>query len=107
MTTPTHAEQPLIQLAKVLSNPVRLRMLQYLESATYAMCTSFTRMIDVPSAQASRHLKKMLECGLVLKSKIGKRWVYRLNQEKWHMIQALDRCNRQVSQSVEPLPDET
>lgn len=89
MIQPTTDHQPLIQVAKVLSNPTRLRMLQYLESFRYAMCTSFTRMIGVPQSQSSRHLKKMLECEIIQKEKIGCTTVYSLNQELWKAIQSL------------------
>jgi DNA-binding transcriptional ArsR family regulator len=89
MNEPTPEQQALIQLAKVLSNLTRLRMLQYLERSTYAMCTSFTRMCGVPQPQASHNLKKMLECGIVHKEKVGKTWVYSLNLEVWKVVQEL------------------
>lgn len=89
MTHSTTDQQALIQVAKVLSNPTRLRMLQYMESSKYAMCSSFTRMIGVPQDRSSRHLKKMLECGIVCKERVGKTWVYSLNQELWKAVQGL------------------
>jgi DNA-binding transcriptional ArsR family regulator len=89
MTTSSAAQQALIQVAKVLSNPVRLLMLEYLAKAKMAQCTSFTRMIGVPQPQTSRHLKKMLECGIVNKQFIGRAKIYLLNEEKWKVIEIL------------------
>lgn len=89
MMQPTTDQQALIQVVKVLSNPTRLRMLEYLESSKYAMCSSFTRMLGVPQPLASRHLKKMLECGLVHKERVGKTWVYSLNQNLWEAVRDL------------------
>jgi ArsR family transcriptional regulator, arsenate/arsenite/antimonite-responsive transcriptional repressor len=89
MTAPTSNQQALILMAKVLSNPTRLRMLEYLVKSKMAMCSSFTRMIGVPQPQASRHLKKMLEAGMVTKEQIGKAWIYQLDQEKWRVVESL------------------
>jgi ArsR family transcriptional regulator, arsenate/arsenite/antimonite-responsive transcriptional repressor len=89
MTAPTPNQQTVILIAKVLTNPTRLRMLEYLERSKMAMCSSFTRMIGLSQPQASRHLKKMLEAGIVTKERIGKTWIYQLDQEKWRVVESL------------------
>lgn len=79
----------LIQLAKVLSNPIRVSMLIYL-SKSMAMCSSFPRMLkNVSQPQASKNLKIFLQHGLATKQLIGKTWIYQLNQEKWDLIKPL------------------
>jgi len=89
MTALTREQEALIHLTKALSNPTRLSMLIYLSKAKMAMCGSFTRMMGVPQPQASRNLKMMTACGLVCKEKIGKTWIYTLNQVKWEAVQQL------------------
>jgi DNA-binding transcriptional ArsR family regulator len=90
MGTPTQDQSAaLIQMAKILSNSNRVRMLFYL-SQNRAMCSSFPRMLKgISQPQSSLNLKKFLEIGLVKKEFVGKTWVYELNQEKWKAIQNL------------------
>src|SRR5215218_7756226 len=89
-TPTTEQTTALIQLAKILSNPVRIKMLIYIYQARYVMCSSFPRMLEgVSQPQASMNLKKFLDAGLVTKQKVGNTWIYELNQEKWSAIQHL------------------
>ncbi len=65
---------------KVLSEPLRLHILQYLESGESSV-TAVTRAVDSTQPNVSKHLKMLQDEGLVAKRQDGNTVYYRIADE--------------------------
>ena len=91
----------LIDLFKVLSNPVRLRslnLLAYRYPDSLCVC-DFMELLDCSQTMISRHFKQFRDLGLVTAEQKDQ-WVhYRLNKDmpenRWPLLQS---CLQQASQ---------
>lgn len=65
---------------KVLSEPLRLHILQYLENGESSV-TSVTKAVDSTQPNVSKHLKMLQDEGLVAKRQDGNTVYYRIADE--------------------------
>lgn len=84
----TSNHQAVIQLAKALSNPLRVRMV-LLALKTITMPQSFERILGISQSQVSKHLKVLRQSGLFKMERVGSVSVYKIDQECGEAIQKL------------------
>lgn len=76
-----------LKFFKVLGNETRLRMVQYLLEHEYCAC-DFTSMAHKDQTTISRHLKVMVETGILKYEKNGRNMIYSIknNQVKKELL---------------------
>lgn len=88
MNTSSFIPPATLLLSRVLNNERRVSILKYLEAAGLATNGVIARVLALRASQVTKDLGILLNAGLVDKSKIGKRWVFKLS-EKWKKLQPL------------------
>lgn len=84
------AEQnELARLAKVLSHPARLAILEYIAYSKSCICGSLVDELGLAQATISQHLKELKNLGLIEGSIEGRTICYCINTEAWQAMQAL------------------
>jgi DNA-binding transcriptional ArsR family regulator len=84
----TSNHQAVIQVAKALSNPLRVRMV-FLASKTITMPQSFERILGISQPQVSKHLKILRDSGIFKMERVGSVSIYRIDLEHGEAIQKL------------------
>jgi DNA-binding transcriptional ArsR family regulator len=69
----------LVQAAKAIGHPARLRILAMLSGRTLCVC-QMTSVLEVASSTVSGHLNELRRSGLVIEDKQGKLVFYRLDE---------------------------
>ena len=68
----------LVQVAKAVGHPARLRILAMLQGRSLCVC-QMTSLLDLASSTVSGHLNELRHAGLVTEDKQGKMVFYRLD----------------------------
>jgi DNA-binding transcriptional ArsR family regulator len=68
-----------VQVAKAIGHPARLRILAMLNGRTLCVC-QMTSVLEVASSTVSGHLNELRRSGLVIEDKQGKLVFYRLDE---------------------------
>ena len=76
MKAPGPTVKQLVQVAKALGHPARLRILAMLEGRTLCVC-QMTSILELASSTVSGHLNELRRSGLVVEDKRGKLVYYR------------------------------
>jgi ArsR family transcriptional regulator len=76
-------EETLAVLAKALSHPVRIRILQLLQQEACCFTGELTTLIPMAQSTISQHLKALLEAGLIQGEINPPKVRYCINREKW------------------------
>jgi ArsR family transcriptional regulator, arsenate/arsenite/antimonite-responsive transcriptional repressor len=71
--------KPLVQVAKAIGHPARLRILAMLSGRTLCVC-QMTSVLELASSTVSGHLNELRRSGLVIEDKHGKLVFYRLDE---------------------------
>ncbi len=69
----------LVQVAKAIGHPARLRILAMLEGRTLCVC-QMTAMLELASSTVSGHLNDLRHSGLVIEEKQGKQVFYEIDE---------------------------
>ncbi len=79
----SNKEETLAKYAKALAHPVRIRILQFLESQ--ACCFTGELTVEIPLAQStiSQHLKELKDAGLIQGDLMPPRVKYCINKKAW------------------------
>ena len=72
--------KPLLEIAKAMSDPNRLRVLCVLRGRTLCAC-DITEMLGLAQATISRHMSILIQAGLVVGNKDGRWMHYRLPEK--------------------------
>jgi DNA-binding transcriptional ArsR family regulator len=75
-TAPGPTVKQLVQVAKALGHPARLRILAMLDGRTLCVC-QMTSILELASSTVSGHLNELRRSGLVVEDKQGKLVYYR------------------------------
>lgn len=70
----------ILQAFKVLSNPVRVQMLEFLLEKREANCNDFVQQIGMAQSTVSEHLFEMKKCELFHRIQKGKQSIYTINE---------------------------
>ncbi|KZK73671.1 MAG: transcriptional regulator [Pelodictyon luteolum] len=79
----SRGEETLAVLAKALSHPVRIRILQLLQQEACCFTGELTTLIPMAQSTISQHLKALLEAGLIQGEINPPKVRYCINREKW------------------------
>lgn len=85
-TTPQNS---LALVAKVLSHPARVAILQYISRQENCICNDLVDEIGLSQPTISQHLNEIKKIGLLKGNFKGKNLCYCIDQEKWEELQQL------------------
>ncbi len=74
---------------KVLANPARIAILQYISGQKACICNDIVDEIGLAQPTISQHLKELKSIDLIKGAIDGKKICYCINLEKWKEIQDL------------------
>jgi DNA-binding transcriptional ArsR family regulator len=80
-------QNTLATIFKVLANPARVAILQYLSSRKGCICNDIVEEIGLAQPTVSQHLKELKQIGLIQGEIEGKKICYCINQDKWRELQ--------------------
>ncbi|MEP2278064.1 metalloregulator ArsR/SmtB family transcription factor [Maribacter sp.] len=82
-------QNELAVIFKVLSNPARIAILQYISQQSACICNDIVDEIGLAQPTISQHLKELKSIDLIRGEIEGKKVCYCINLEKWALIQDL------------------
>ncbi|NTU53665.1 MAG: helix-turn-helix transcriptional regulator [Chlorobiaceae bacterium] len=85
----TTDEIALASMAKALSHPVRIRILQLLAGETCCFTGELTGLIPMAQSTISQHLKALLEAGLIQGEINPPKVKYCIHRENWNKARTL------------------
>ncbi|WP_299164616.1 helix-turn-helix transcriptional regulator [uncultured Eudoraea sp.] len=85
----TAEQNELAIILKVLANPARIAILQYISNQSACICNDIVEEIGLAQPTISQHLKELKSINLIEGEISGKRVCYCINQKKWQEILAL------------------
>lgn len=71
---------------RLISNPKRWTIIQYLYSARFATASVIQRKCQIKQPTVSRHLRSLTEADLLTREKIGTSVIYQINPETWKKL---------------------
>lgn len=74
---------------KVLANPARIAILQYISSQKSCICNDIVDEIGLAQPTISQHLKELKSIGLIKGEIEGKKVCYCIDLGKWKEVQSL------------------
>jgi len=80
-------QNELATIFKVLANPARIAILQYISSQRACICNDIVEEIGLAQPTISQHLKELKSIGLIEGEISGKKVCYCINLKKWDKIQ--------------------
>lgn len=72
----------LVKLAKSLSDPTRLRLLQEIAKGSITVCADLYQHVPISQPSMSQHIKSLSEAGLLDSHKEGRNMCLSINKEK-------------------------
>jgi DNA-binding transcriptional ArsR family regulator len=82
-------QNELATIFKVLSNPARIAILQYISSQKSCICNDIVDEIGLAQPTISQHLKELKSIELIQGEIDGKKICYCINLKKWKKVQDL------------------
>ncbi len=82
-------QNELATIFKVLANPARIAILQYISIQKASICNDIVEEIGLAQPTISQHLKELKSIGLIEGEVSGKKICYCINLKKWKEIQDL------------------
>lgn len=79
----TSKEETLARYAKALSHPIRIRILNFLESQSCCFTGELTEEIPMAQSTISQHLKELKDADLIQGDVMPPRVKYCINQKAW------------------------
>ena len=79
----------LADLAKVLSNPARISILNYIGDCEGCLCKGISEKIQLSQPTTSQHLQVIKDAGLLTSKFEGKSQYYRINKERLTELKTL------------------
>lgn len=74
---------------KVLANPARIAILQYISGQKACICNDIVDEIGLAQPTISQHLKELKSIGLITGEIEGKKVCYCIDLKKWKEVQTL------------------
>lgn len=82
------AQNKLATIFKVLSNPARIAIIQYISQQQSCICNDIVEEIGLAQPTISQHLKELKSIGLLKGEIEGKTVCYCIDLKKWNEIQS-------------------
>ena len=80
-------QNELATIFKVLANPARIAILQYISNQKACICNDIVEEIGLAQPTISQHLKELKSINLIEGEISGKKVCYCINLKKWEKIQ--------------------
>ncbi|MGB5667590.1 MAG: metalloregulator ArsR/SmtB family transcription factor [Maribacter sp.] len=80
-------QNELASIFKVLANPARIAILQYISNQKACICNDMVEQIGLAQPTISQHLKELKSIDLIEGEITGKKVCYCINLKKWKEIQ--------------------
>jgi predicted transcriptional regulator len=87
--SPTKEHEQLALIAKAVSHPVRLYVLNFLSKQACCYSGNLTELLPIAKSTLSQHLKELKKAGLIKGELQTPRIKYCINQENWALAQKL------------------
>jgi len=78
-------QNQLARLAKALSHPIRVYVVEFLSKQTCCYSGDLTEVLPIAKSTLSQHLKELKNAGLIQGEIEGTKIKYCLNQENWEL----------------------
>lgn len=85
----SNEQNQLAGIFRVLANPARIAILQYLSRQQGCICNDIVEEIGLAQPTVSQHLKELKQSGLISGEVEGKRLCYCINRDKWNELQQI------------------
>lgn len=85
----TSDQNHLSTIFRVLANPARIAILQYISNQKDCICNDLVEEIGLAQPTISQHLKELKSIDLIHGEIEGKKMCYCIDLEKWKQIQEL------------------
>lgn len=82
-------QNQLAGIFRVLANPARIAILQYLSRQQGCICNDIVEEIGLAQPTVSQHLKELKQSGLISGEVEGKKLCYCINRDRWNEIQQI------------------
>jgi DNA-binding transcriptional ArsR family regulator len=82
-------QNELATIFKVLANPARIAILQYISNQKACICNDIVEEIGLAQPTISQHLKELKSINLIEGEISGKKVCYCINLKKWEEMQDL------------------
>lgn len=82
-------QNELATIFKVLANPARIAILQYISNQQSCICNDIVDEIGLAQPTISQHLKELKSIDLIRGEIEGKKICYCINLKKWQEVQQL------------------
>ena len=79
----SNRQNQLARIAKALSHPVRVYVVEFLSKRTCCYSGDLTELLPIAKSTLSQHLKELKNTGLIQGEIEGTKIKYCLNQENW------------------------
>ncbi len=83
----TDQQNRLASIFRVLANPARIAILEYLSDQQGCICNDIVGEIGLAQPTVSQHLKELKHLGLIQGEISGKKICYCINHQKWMELQ--------------------
>ncbi len=83
----TARQNELALIFRVLANPARIAILEYISNQTACICNDIVDEIGLAQPTISQHLKELKNMGLIEGEIEGKKICYCINLDKWKKVQ--------------------
>ena len=83
------AQNEIARVAKVLSHPARVAILQYISRQDACICSDLVQETGLAQATISQHLAEIRKVGLLKGNIQGKNRCYCIDRERWEALQSL------------------
>lgn len=85
----SNEQNQLAVIFRVLANPARIAILQYLSRQQGCICNDIVEEIGLAQPTVSQHLKELKQAGLISGEVEGKRLCYCINRDRWNELQQI------------------
>ena len=85
----TDRQNELASIFKVLSNPARIAILEYISNQKSCIGNDLVEEIGLAQPTISQHLKELKSIGLLAGEIEGKRVCYCINLDRWNELQGM------------------
>jgi len=85
----SNEQNQLAGIFRVLANPARIAILQYLSRQQGCICNDIVEEIGLAQPTVSQHLKELKQAGLISGEVEGKRLCYCINRDRWNELQQI------------------
>lgn len=82
-------QNQLAGIFRVLANPARIAILEYLSRQQGCICNDIVEEIGLAQPTVSQHLKELKQSGLISGEVEGKKLCYCINRDRWNELQQI------------------